>query len=69
MPSKPQENELDTLKIKRPAADKIREVQRRFREHNPGSITQSEAIELMAEHYIAAKLGGRTPDAIPSPVE
>lgn len=56
MDSETQEIQYDNLRVHSTAADKLREVQRVYKERKRVSATQSELLELMADFYLAHEL-------------
>lgn len=57
MASETQEIQYDNLRVHGPAADKLREVVRVYKERRGVSPTQSEALTIIADHYLANVLG------------
>lgn len=52
MPPETQEIQYDNLRVHTPAADKLREVQRVFKDANGVSATQSEILTIIADYYL-----------------
>lgn len=57
MPSETQEIQYDNLRVHVPAADKLREVVRVYKDKRGVSPTQSEALAIIADHYLVHVLG------------
>lgn len=57
MPSETQEIQYDNLRVHAPAADKLREVVKAYRDKQGVSPTQSEALTIIADYYLTHALG------------
>lgn len=56
MPPETQEIQYDNLRVHASAADKLREVQRQYKEKRGVSATQSELLTLMSDFYMSREL-------------